>query len=413
MNKLLIISNNVLSEINNNGKTILSFIENSKLEIRQLYFSSEVPSIITYKYFRISDNDIIRGCFFPKKRGKSISVEKHNKTTMEVSLKRKFGRNLITLYIRELLWKNKWQSKQLEEWLDDFRPDVILFVAGDALFAYDICSHIKEKYDSRLVMYTTDDYIMPRLNESVFEKKRRNDIRKQMVKILKKTDVFYTISEQMQKDYKNVFLRNSLIAMNMTDDLMDKSIQKSNDQYIFTYAGTLYYGRDDILVELAKCIHRFNKTHDKKAYLKIFCGTEPEENVLKKINIEGCSRYFGCLTKKELKNQLNKSDVLVFAESFKISQMEKTKYSLSTKIPEYLSVKKPILAIGPDKIGSMQYLQDVAVCVNSVKNLYDSVEYMLEHREFCDLYSCKARDKYEQNHNKESLQREFVENLIG
>ena len=64
MNKLLIISNNVLSEINNNGKTILSFIENSKLEIRQLYFSSEVPSIKTYKYFRISDNDIIRGCFF-------------------------------------------------------------------------------------------------------------------------------------------------------------------------------------------------------------------------------------------------------------------------------------------------------------------------------------------------------------
>ena len=181
MKKLLIISNNVLSEINNNGKTILSFVENSKLEIRQLYFSSEVPTIKTYEYFRISDNDVIKGWFFQKKRGSVISETKSsNVIKKEVSLKSKVGRNLITLYIREFIWKKRWQSKQLEKWLDDFQPDVILFVAGDALFAYDICSQIKEKYNSRLVTYVTDDYIMPRLNETFFENKRRNAIRIQM-----------------------------------------------------------------------------------------------------------------------------------------------------------------------------------------------------------------------------------------
>lgn len=414
MKKLLIISNNVLSEINNNGKTILSFVENSKLEIRQLYFSSEVPTIKTYEYFRISDNDVIKGWFFQKKRGSVISETKSsNVIKKEVSLKSKVGRNLITLYIREFIWKKRWQSKQLEKWLDDFQPDVILFVAGDALFAYDICTQIKEKYNSRLVTYVTDDYIMPRLNETFFEKKRRNNIRIQMEKVLKKTDVFYTISEQMQNDYKDLFLKDNLIAMNMSDDLMDKSIEKINNRYVFTYAGTLYYGRDDILVGLAKCIQRYNKTHAKKAYLEIYCGTKPEENVLKKINIDGCSQYKGCLTKIELKNQLNQSDILVFAESFETEQIEKTRYSLSTKIPEYLSVAKPILAIGPEEIGSMQYLQDVAICVNDVKNLYDDVESLLDNQEICELYSYKARKKYEKNHNKELLQKEFVKNLIG
>ena len=78
-----------------------------------------------------------------------------------------------------------------------------------------------------------------------------------------------------------------------------------------------------------------------------------------------------------------------------------------------MSVAKPILAIGPEEIGSMQYLQDVAVCVNDVKNLYDDVESLLDNQEICELYSYKARKKYEKNHNKELLQKEFVKNLIG
>lgn len=413
MKKLLIISNNVLSEINNNGKTILSFIENAEIEIRQLYFSSEIPVIDKYKYFRISDNDIIRGYFSKKKRGRRVSVEKKNEIFSEVSLKKKFGRNLVTLYIRELLWKNRWKSRQLDEWLDEFKPNAILFVAGDSVFAYDICFYIKEKYDARLTTYVTDDYVMPRLNEGLLGKFRRSAIRKQLGKILKITDVFYTISEQMQSDYQKEFMKKSQIAMNMSDDLQDKSATLYSDKFIFIYTGSLYYGRDNILATLAQSIKNYNTSHEKKAFLEIYCGTEPEDTVLEKINIDGNSQYMGALDKQGLRDRLNKSDILVFVESFEREQIEKTKYSLSTKIPEYLSVSKPILAIGPNEIGSMLYLKDVAMCVNNIKELNECIRKLLNDERLREEYAFKSRQKYEKKHDRKFLQREFIKNVVG
>ena len=52
--RLLIISNNVLSETNNNGKTILSYFDTiPKEQVAQLYFSGECPQIEGYRYYQL------------------------------------------------------------------------------------------------------------------------------------------------------------------------------------------------------------------------------------------------------------------------------------------------------------------------------------------------------------------------
>ena len=73
--RILIISNNVISDTNNNGKTILSYFDSiNYTQIRQLYFSNEIPLRKEYKYFRISDIDVIKGRFSSKRRGSKITA---------------------------------------------------------------------------------------------------------------------------------------------------------------------------------------------------------------------------------------------------------------------------------------------------------------------------------------------------
>ena len=72
--RLLIISNNVLSTTNNNGKTILSCIDSiPQDQVQQLYFSNETPTVSGYRYFKISDTDVIRTRFMGVAPGTSIA----------------------------------------------------------------------------------------------------------------------------------------------------------------------------------------------------------------------------------------------------------------------------------------------------------------------------------------------------
>ena len=415
MKRLLIISNNVLSTTNNNGKTILSFINGvQNLEVAQLYFSGEVPKVGPYKYYQISDKDIIKGLLKTEKRGKEVTACPQTDYFDDFSIKKKVGRNTFTLLCREVLWHNKWKSKGLSKWLDQVHPDAIFFVAGDALFAYDICASIYKKYGSRLTVYVTDDYVMPRKDDNHINTIRRNCIRNALRNILKDADCFYTVSESMKLEYREVFRKDSYLAINMTEDMKDTSYKKNEKETIFTYAGSFYYKRFEVLGKLANAIKKYNNGHpNSKAKLMLYSNSEPTEDIKHVLEIDGVSEYGGSLNSEQLRMRLNTSDILVFVESFELEQIEKVKYSLSTKVPEYMSLGKPILAIGPDESGSIKYLKDIAVCVNNEEMIYSTIKELLDNDIMRLRYGNMSRKKYLCLHNSKKLQEEFIANVIG
>lgn len=415
MKSLLIISNNVLSTTNNNGKTIYSFVEGMKdVTVSQLFLSGEVPKISGYNYFRISDKDVIRGILRPAKRGNCICAKIPGEARDDFSIKKKVGKNIYTLLFRDILWFKRWKSKNLLDWLDNVKPDAIFFVAGDSLFAYDICTFVQNKYGSRLTVYITDDYVMPRSEEKKLQRFRRNRISSKLDDILKVATCFYTISTIMRTAYKEKFGIDSYLAVNMTDDLKCDSYLKEEKEIIFTYAGSFYYKRSEVLGRLAKAIKKYNE-HKNALFAKLlmYSNTPPTEDIYKEICIDGASEYRGSLNNSQLRERLNTSDILVFVESFESEQIEKVKYSLSTKVPEYMSLGKPILAIGPTGIGSMDYLRDVAICVNDINELDKYIAGILDKSMNLAEYAVHSREKYLKNHNTEILRTAFYNNVIG
>ena len=410
--RLLIISNNVLSNTRNNGKTIYSYIDSlDPSHVAQLYFNGEYPSISGYKYFQITDKDIIKGLTSSQKRGRVINDVNPGSPNV-IPAPPKHRGDLFRTF-REILWKNKWRSKKLFDWIDEFSPTAVFFVGGNCVFAYDICEYIVKKYNTRLSLYITDDYIMPRKKESLLGRIRRSKIKKSINKCLLSADSFFTVSEVMRKEYKNVFGRDSSVIVNLTESLKLDTASSPNDVFSLIYAGSLYYGRDEVLGRIGAVIKEYNLDHEKKALLKVYSNAKPDAETKKRFTVDGACEYRGSLTKEELKNELNRSDILVFAESFDPEQIEKTRYSLSTKVPEYLSVGKPIFAVGPAVVGSMDYLSDVAMCVNDMSKLADSLHRLLNSEVLRSRIASDSEKKYIDNHLKENLQSKFLSDVFG
>ena len=246
-----------------------------------------------------------------------------------------------------------------------------------------------------------DDYILKRSQESFWEKKHRLMVLRALKECANSSAVFFTICERMRKEYKRVLGVDSEILFNRCSSLYDKKLSlcsDENDKIIFLYAGSLYYGREKALIELAKALKKINIENGEKgkeAVLHIYLNALPSDSFLHEIQELGTAKYLGKLDFKELKIKLNECNYPVFVESFEEKQMEKVQLSFSTKIPEYLSLEKTILAIGPDHIGSMDCLRNVAVCINSIEEIYAKVEHLLHYPEEFSNLGLKARQEYE------------------
>ncbi len=416
--KVLIVSNNSLSMTNNNGKTLESFFSSFDAnQISQLYFSSEVPnSSVCDSFFRISDRDIVHNLFKNNfSCGEVISqheldisgVIKDEKISINSNLK-KF--QTIRL-IRELFWAiGKWNTKELNKWLDKFSPNIIFFCAGDSIFAYKIASFLADKYKSKLVVYITDDYVLPRNSINPFWWIRRNIILKQMRRIVKKSDLFMTISDKMKNIYKNFLGRDSIVAVNMTDSMkLDINDELRSDEIFLVYTGGLHFNRYKTLSLLANSIKKYNRINisKKNIKLRIYSNQKPNKSILNKLNVKGASQYCGSLDSNNLKKVLNECSILVHVESFDSQSIKSTKLSISTKIPEYLSLSKPILAIGPSEVASMEYLSEVAYCITSKKNLYVKLSEFIIDDNLKIRLSNDAANKYKNCHNKLELEKKF------
>lgn len=395
--KILVVSNRVFSTTDNNGKTLYSIVEElPKEQVAQLYFYGNPPAVPGFNYFQLSDKDILLGRLNPQKRGRVIKAQENEE---DYNIQNKYGikRSDFVLLMRELVWKNAWKSRQLDNWLDAVNPDTVFFMAGDCLFAYHIVKYIVNKYCTKLITYVTDDYVLPREHEALIARYRRGKIKELMGKCIQCSQSFYTISERMRREYRKLFGKDSKIIFNISESLYDIKLSeqsRQNEKIELLYTGSLYYGRDEILLLIAKALNDYNKNTSKRAVLRIYSRLKPAEEYINALERTEAAKYGGMLDKDGLKAAMNQSNILVFVESFDNGQIEKTRLSFSTKIPEYLSVGKPILAIGPEGIGAMDCLQEAAACAYSKEDIYNCLKNLLENENMQYMMAEKAKKAY-------------------
>lgn len=412
--RILIISANPLSTTSNNGKTVASIFETYPRELlAQLYFSDMVPdSGICDNYYKISDMDMLKSRLSPKKGvcGACIRKMNINEQNMEEPKNHRVmvRKNNFTRLLREFVWNKNWRTDELISWLDSFKPELVFFVAGDGVFSYKIAFYVIGRYQTKSAIYITDDYILPRVTFSVFWWIRRFWIYRYMKRGINGADVFLTISPLMQEKYEAVFGRQSYVAANMPGFLVHKDFcAAEEDNIIMVYAGGLHLNRDKTLLVLADAIARLNREAicGRKIILEIYSNQRLAEKQKKDMESSGYCVFCGGIGPNELAGRLQQADFLIHVESFRYKNVCDTRLSLSTKIPEYMSAGKPIIAIGPSHIASMKYLLGCACCITGKKEVYSKIYGYIFDKELQRQHIENAWRKYMEYHDEINRQR--------
>jgi hypothetical protein len=162
---------------------------------------------------------------------------------------------------------------------------------------------------------------------------------------------------------------------------------------IISYFGSLHTNRWESLLNFSIIIDKYNHENNRKLFLNIYSSTILEENDLIKFNTTYVN-FYKPVYGKQLEEKISNSNFLLHCESDKIQYKSSTKLSISTKIPEYTTTKRPIIAFGPIDIASIKLLNDnnLAFIFNSSENyeiLFNKIELLFDNKK-CTYFANRA-----------------------
>ena len=396
--RILIITRNAWDDTNAIGNTISNFFGGvADAEFAAIYFRSAMPNNpLCKKYYQTSEMEIMRKWFRPQLIGRRFCLTEnhtelgeHNarKEKKLIRLIQKYGSKLAYKLSDSLWYSKKWLNNNLDRFIEDFSPDVMFTFVRSAPQYYLVVNHIRKKYNIPLFTWIADD------EYTLLEKKGRKKEIRNLHCILNESAVICGCSQEICDYYQSVFQREATPLYKSCDfSLPVKST--IGDPITIVYAGNLLYGRLDIISRVADVVERINAEGVSVSF-EVFSNTSllsHEEQLI--FGGKEATRYMGKRDYNFIKKRLSTADIVLHVESFEEAEMQKTKYSFSTKIIDYLQSGSVILAIGPKEISSMSYLSKVpgVVTINEVKNLAYDFKKLIADRDSFIQRACAIRD---------------------
>ena len=398
----------------NNGGNVLSniFAAFPDADIAQVYCCGEMPkNTICRKYFQISDTMLLTG-----QKGRKLEVKDYFQSNDETLA---YTENVIkdriprlfkasALLAREVLWTVfDWRTKELENFVASFNPDVIFAPCYSYFHVSKLALHIKSIANCPMISYISDDnYSLKQLRFSPSFWINRLITRKWIRKHFNESSLIYTMTELQKKEYASLSRCPMKILCKSASFEARKGDPNSPVQLI--YAGGLYLNRWKELVNLSKILKVLNADAT-KAQLHIFSNSTLSNRKRKKLNDGKNSFLHNAVPYSNLVEQYKKFDIALHVESFDVKNRLATRLSFSTKIIDCMNSGCAILAIGPSTQAGISYLKenDAAICVSNAKDLDPTIEKLISSPEIIKEYSQKAALLGEKNHNKFKIEKEL------
>lgn len=422
MPKVLVIGINAW-RVEGTTHTLMDIFSNWDPErLALIYTRSDYPNTsVCNRFFQISEEQIIKSVFKPwMKVGRVVGnqlVDKYDKDVSvehkRYSLAHKKKSSLLPL-LREIVWKfGKWKTKALKDFVLDFEPDIIFIPIYPTVYMGRIQQYIANLTKKPTVCYLADDNYSYDACKNVCDYIHRFWLRKKVAPLAKGCKEMFVIVDKEKEETDKLFGTNSVILTKSIDfSNLKYEYKKPNNPLRFVYTGSLIIGRDKTLALLANSINSLNK-NEIKAELYIYSQTTPTNSVLKQIN-SGSSYFCGKVERAKIQDIIRDADVVVFAEALEGKSANVARLSFSTKITDYLSGGKCILAIGNDYIAPIDYFQrnDAAIIAHNSQEIKDRISDIVNNPSLLDEYGKKAFSCAMRNHDKKLVSKRFISTML-
>lgn len=370
-NKVLIVSISSLNEKvgSNTWKELLSFLEPTNIACISLR-PGRPEKRFQSNYLIYDEKRIIKSVFNKKLIPCEIYKEDNYIEKNNNIYKNKEKFKFLKRIIREIVWKlSNWKNPVLKKFIVDFNPTHIVYFMDGYIHANRICKYAKTLTNSKTIGYFVDDTFSYKQSNNLLFLILRFFQRKSLKDLSKYTNCFWSINTKIRDEAEKIFNVKSLVVTKPIRDLVVKQYVKPDLPLTIFYGGHLGIGRDKTLIQLIDCLKLVN-SNSVLFKLKVYSSTK-----LKIKKIPEFVNIYGAVNQKLVFEEQEKADILLFLESIKRKNANIARLSFSTKITDYLSLQKPILAIGTKNIFPMQYLKEncAAICCSSKEDIMNAL----------------------------------------
>jgi len=413
--RVLILSNECLSQSTSNGRTLSNFLIGYPKEcLAQFSVQSIQPDFERCdRYFCVTDKDALNACIKGKRVGRRIVPAPDG--TSKPTAPRTMRRNALTMLMRDLVWTTgRWKKGGFWEFVEDFKPEVLLLQAGDCAFMLRLARTLSKKYRLPLVIYNSEAYYFKK--HDYFAAKglihwlyplHRRRFCKNYRKTMKQTSYVVYNCAELKREYDQCFDVPSKALYTATQVEARKQLPV-NDRPKITYLGKMEVGRHSTLITLANIIGELSPGVQLDVYGKLPGRGEVEE-------MEACEhlKLHGLVSYDEVCRIMNESDILVHVECFEDFFRLDSKYAFSTKIADTLACGTCFFFFAPKEFACTKYLvdNDAAFVATDEKEARELMKMLLQKPEIRQRHFENAQRLAKTNHQADRNVASFVEIL--
>lgn len=403
--KVLIVSRGVWNDTQGTSSTLTNFFQNYDTDkLAHIYIETKMPNTKCCKlFFQISEFSLLHKIFRHNiKTGfrintklkefvladKKIAIQEEN----TISFVRRH-RSLFFTILRELLWLlNGWKSKELKSFISDFNPDVVFIDGSPLIFMNRLNKYVlKKSKKPGVILFMDDNYTYRSCKGNFFHCLYKFFLRRSIKPLAERCVKIFVYSPKMKKEYDQIFGVDSIFLTKGIDlSSIKHKVQKISNPIKLVYLGQVIYGRIYSLIAISKAIEKINAS-GLKMQLYIYTNNQISEDCKKELIVKDSVFLMNPVPYNEVPNVISDNDVLLFVESFEKRHKNTARLSFSTKITDYLSSNKCILAIGPEDIAPIEYFknEDSAIVVTKTEQIIDNLEYLCN-QNIINRYAQKA-----------------------
>lgn len=401
---------------NSNGRTLGNLLIGWPKEcLAQFCLSLIDPNLnLCENYFSVSDSDAVKAFLHKPIRAKRSEQPRADLGSAPKNTKK--YRTALRMLVRNFVWNtDAWKKSGYDAWVDDFKPDIVLFQTGDAAFMCDLARKTAERLHVPLVQFNTEGYYFfdttwfdPHWTDCFCFPLLRNMYRNSFRKLMQQTSHSVFLNNKLKEDYDKEFGEKSSVLFTGSSCKFEPKVF-NNETPKFSYIGNLGINRPLALMEIAEALQAIDKSYHLDVYGKLPRG---EESVF-----DNCSavRYHGLVSYEEVQNIIRASDVLFHAES-KVGQwINNLQYAFSTKIADSLASGSNFFMYAPSYLACSKYIidNDAAWYAENKEDLVPVLKELLANSEKREQYVVKAKLLAEENHNAAKNVERFKQTILS
>jgi hypothetical protein len=423
--RVLLITDEVWNDKIYTNNTLTNWFEGFPSELAHIYLATGIPdNQCCSKYYQITDKMMFMSIITSRKAGRGFEYHSTDATMGDSPAEKEnkafyFFMKLITTeslrLLRDFIWQHgNYNIDEISRFIEEFNPDIIftLRLASRKMLRFErIISGLTKV---PMIAFTGDDeYSLLQLRFSPIFWIRRLLLRRDLRRTIPCYRKYYMLSEEQAKLYRRLFHIDTEVIMKGGDFPDEFLPKKLHSPLCLVYTGKLYCNRWKTLIQVKKALEKIN-TNEIKMILQIYT----KDRITRKRRRQLCDGTNSFLMPpadaEALQRIYQQADIVLHIEAFDRKNRWITRYSLSTKIIDYLSSSCAVMAICPAEHAGYQYLhkKDAAIAIHSLRKLYPCLKILASKPKLLYRYQKKAWLCGSQYHRKSMVREKLYQDMV-